>query len=78
MGTLHHIMGRGIEGTKIFRNRTDRGDFVSRLAELSSNGDLIVYAWLLLSNHYHILARTGRQSLAGSMRKLLAGYMVNL
>ena len=70
-------MGRGIERTKIFRNRTDRGDFVSRLAELSSNGDLIVYAWSLLSNHYHILARTGRQSLARSMRKLLTGYVVN-
>ena len=76
-GTLHHIMGRGIERTKIFRNRTDREDFVSRLAELSSNGDLIVYAWSLLANHYHILARTGRQSLAGSMRKLLTGYVVN-
>ena len=76
-GTLHHIMGRGIERTKIFWNRTDREDFVFRLAGLSSNGHLIVYAWSLLSNHYHILARTGRQSFANSMRKLFTGYVVN-
>jgi hypothetical protein len=31
-GTLHHVMGRGIEGTKIFRNKEDRTDFLQRLA----------------------------------------------
>ena len=76
-GTLHHIMGRGIERTKIFRNRVDREDFLSRLADLSQKGDLIVYAGSLLSNHFHILARTGHNHLAGSMRKLLTGYVVN-
>ena len=30
-GTLHHVMGRGIEGTKIFRNKGDRTDFLQRL-----------------------------------------------
>jgi hypothetical protein len=33
-GTLHHIMGRGIERTKIFRNKEDREDFLTRLAAL--------------------------------------------
>jgi REP element-mobilizing transposase RayT len=70
-------MGRGIERTKIFRNRTDRNNFLDRLAELSRKGDLIVYSWALMSNHFHILARTGRQPLAKSMRKLLTGYVVN-
>ena len=74
---LHHIIGRGIEGIKIFRNRVDREDFLSRLAELSQRGYLFVYAWALMSNHFHILARTGKQPLAKSMRKLLTGYVVN-
>jgi REP element-mobilizing transposase RayT len=76
-GTLHHIMGRGIERTKIFRNKKDREDFLIRLAALCEAGFLIVYAWVLMSNHFHILARTGRQSLSQNMRKLLTGYVVN-
>ncbi|HCC53522.1 MAG TPA: hypothetical protein DEQ20_01140, partial [Desulfobulbaceae bacterium] len=75
-GTLHHIMGRGIGRAKIFRNRQDREDFLSRLTALCLAEDLIVYAWTLMSNHFHILARTGRQPLATSMRRLLTGYAV--
>ena len=40
-GTLHHVMGRGIEGTKIFRTDADREDFLSRLAELCRKGYLL-------------------------------------
>lgn len=76
-GTLHHVIGRGIERAKIFRNRLDREDFLARLGALCREGDLTVYAWALLSNHFHILARTGRQPLSMSMRRLLTGYVVN-
>ena len=76
-GTLHHVMGRGIERVKIFRNRKDREDFITRLADLCREENLFVYAWVLMSNHYHILARTGRQPLSTSMRRLLTGYVVN-
>ncbi len=31
-GTLHHVMGRGIEGNDIFRVKKDREDFLDRLA----------------------------------------------
>jgi REP element-mobilizing transposase RayT len=76
-GTLHHIMGRGIERTKIFRNQQDREDFLFRLAAISREENLIVYAWVLMPNHFHILARTGRQPLSRCMRRLLTGYVVN-
>jgi len=76
-GALHHIMGRGIERTNIFRTDQDREDFLKRLAELCRTGELIVYAWSLMSNHFHLLLRTGRHSISKSMRKLLTGYVVN-
>ncbi len=76
-GALHHVMGRGIEGTRIFRTERDREDFLERLSELSMNKDLIVYAWALMPNHFHLLVRTGRQPISRSMRKLLTGYVVN-
>jgi putative transposase len=76
-GALHHVMGRGIERTRIFRTDQDRGDFLERLLELSMNKDLTVYAWALMPNHFHLLVRTGRQPISRSMRKLLTGYVVN-
>jgi putative transposase len=44
-GTLHHVIGRGIEGAKIFRNEEDKSDLLSRVAELCQAGFWMVYAW---------------------------------
>jgi len=33
-GVLQYVMGRDIERRKIFINKKDRNDFISRLAEL--------------------------------------------
>ncbi len=76
-GALHHVMGRGIDRIKIFRNRKDRDDFLERLAGLCKINALQVYAWVLMGNHFHLLIRTGNQLLSNSMRKLLTGYVVN-
>ena len=75
--TLHHVMGRGIERTAIFRDDTDRTDFIARLAALAERGAWTVYAWALLPNHAHLLVRTGAHPLPHSMRSLLTGYVVN-
>ena len=76
-GTLHHVMGRGIEKTTIFRKEEDRVDFLNRVALLCQEETWKVYAFALMANHFHLLIRTGRQSLSYSMRKLLTGYVVN-
>ena len=33
-GTLHHLIGRGIEGGQIFRSDFDRADFLTRVEDL--------------------------------------------
>lgn len=76
-GTLHHVMGRGIEKTKIFRQDGDREDFLSRIAGLCKEGFLSVYAWALMDTHFHLLVKTRGQTLSKSMRKLLTGYVIN-
>jgi putative transposase len=76
-GTMHHVIGRGIAETKIFRDEEDKKDFLSRLADLCERGGLIIYAWALMDNHFHLLARTARDPLAQSMRKLLTGYVIH-
>jgi REP element-mobilizing transposase RayT len=69
-------MARGIEGTNIFRTDKDRDDFLDRLAAQCEIEALKVYAWALIPNHFHLLARTGNRPLFVSMRKILTGYVV--
>lgn len=72
--TLHHVMVRGLERRNLFRDDSDRADFVARLAALAEGGALSVYAWALLPNHAHLLVRTGNRPLPRSMRSVLTGY----
>lgn len=75
-GTLHHVMVRGIDRRRLFETTTDRQDFVGRLDIVVRDTDLHVLAWALLSNHVHLLVRTGSRPLATAMRRLLTGYAV--
>ena len=56
-GILHHVMGRGIERKEIFTSDTDRNDFIDRLAALSEEGAMDVYAWVLMPNHFTFYVR---------------------
>ena len=76
-GTLHHIIGRGIDRINIFQSTRDREDFLNRLSDLCQEGHLIIYAWALMHNHFHLLVRTGNQPISSSMRKQLTGYVVS-
>jgi putative transposase len=71
---LHHVMVRGLERRAIFRDDTDRTDFVRRVGHLAEADAWSVYAWALLPDHAHLLVRTGNRPLARTMRALLTGY----
>ena len=75
-GALHHVMIRGIERRKIFRDDKDRESFLDRLGGILLESATPCYAWSLLGNHAHFLFRTGRIPISGVMRKLLTGYAV--
>ena len=70
LGVLHHIMVRGIERRNIFRDDTDREEFLGRLAKLWRETQTACYAWMLLPNHAHLLLRTGLTPLPTLMRWL--------
>jgi len=76
-GVLHHIMIRGIERRKIFKDDKDREDMLDRLAKLLPETQTACYAWVFIPNHAHFLFRTGVSPLATVMRRLLTGYAVS-
>ena len=73
-GVLHHVIFRGIERRSIFRSAADKDWFVQRLGQLLQASSTSCYAWALMSNHVHLLLRTGGVSLSTLMRRLLTGY----
>jgi REP element-mobilizing transposase RayT len=76
-GALHHIIIRGIERKAIFKDDADRKNFLKRLALVFSETETTCYAWVLMSNHVHLLLKTGLAPIATVMRRLLTGYAVS-
>ncbi|MFC1643495.1 transposase [Chlamydiota bacterium] len=76
-GGIYHVISRGIERRDIFLDDDDRNNFLTRLeVNLDKTGSQCL-AWVLMSNHFHLLIRTGTKSLSELMRKLLTGYALS-
>jgi len=75
-GVLHHVIIRGIERRKIFKDDQDREGLLKRLAALLPETRITCYAWSLMSIHAHFLFCTSDVSLSTLMQRLLTGYVV--
>ena len=75
-GALHHIIVRGIERRKIFKDDQDRYNFIDRLGNILEQTQTGCFAWALIPNHFHLLLRTGSDPVATVMRRLLTGHAI--
>jgi len=75
-GGVYHVITRGIERREIFKDDTDRKEFLSRLTASLTKTKSKCFAWVLMPNHIHLMLRTGSESLSDVMRGLLTGYAV--
>jgi len=75
-GALHHIISRGIERRKIFEDDQDHHDFLKNLGLILEQTETACFAWSLMSNHFHLLLRTGVAPIATVMRRLLTGHAI--
>ena len=76
-GALHHVIVRGIEGKYIFKEDYDKEELYSRLKDILEKSNLQIYAWGIMSNHFHLAIQTGKTGLSEFMRQLLTGYAIN-
>ena len=51
-GALNHIIVRGIERRKIFKDNGDRIDFLNHLGKVFSETDTNCFAWALIPNPF--------------------------
>ena len=71
---LHHLIIQGIERKKIFKDNSDKDNFVERLGKVLADASTPCYAWVLMPNHVHLLLKTGTVPITTLMQRLLTGY----
>ncbi len=73
-GALYHVMSRGVEKRKTFMDDCDRRAFLRVLGEIVAMRVLIIHAFCLMPNHFHLLTETPQGLLARWMQLLLGDF----
>ena len=66
-GAVYHVMARGNRRGDIVLDDEDRQRFVETLEEVVQASGWVLYAWVLMSNHYHFLLKTPEPNLVQGM-----------
>jgi len=67
-------MSRGDRGERIFLNERDRTCFLETLGEACQRSGAVVYSYVLMGNHYHLLLGTPKGNLVKTMQWLQGTY----
>ncbi len=73
-GAVHHVMVRGVDRRDIFKDDRDARDLLRRLSDVLPESGCSCYAWVLMSNHYHLVVRTGEVPVGRVMARVGTGY----
>jgi len=73
-GALYHVTARGVEGTQIALDDHDRVRWFDYLREAVLRFGLDMYAYALMSNHFHLFLATPRANLRKAMQYLNGSY----
>jgi len=71
---LYHVTVRGWERRSIVRSDRDREDWLRLLETNATRCGWQVFAWVLMTNHFHIYLRTPQPNLSAGMHDLNSGY----
>ncbi len=75
-GAVHHVLARGDRREEIFWDDEDRSKFVRYLAEGSERYRVQVHCYVLMGNHFHLVATTPEGNLSRWMHQLKTAYTV--
>lgn len=73
-GAIYHLMARGNGRQDIVRDDDDRRRLLDHLARAVDRCSWRVYAFVVLSNHFHLVLKTPRPNLARGMQAFLSAY----
>ncbi|HEX9898878.1 MAG TPA: transposase [Candidatus Methylomirabilis sp.] len=73
-GALFHVMGRGNQKQRSFRDASDYARYENLLQRYHQRYGFHVYAYVLMPNHIHLLVETDRVPLAKIMQGIQQSY----
>ena len=71
---IHHVTSRGNERRDIFRDEVDRLQFLQFLGQAVTRFGWSVTAWVLMTNHFHLVVQTPEPNLSRGMHWLNGTY----
>lgn len=73
-GALYHVTNRGNERRALFRDDVDRKAFLQILSQSVATYRVVLHSFVLMENHWHILAQTPLGNLGEFMRHFNISY----
>ena len=70
----YHVVSRGNGGERIYGNDTDRRRFLGLVSELPGRFSVVIHAFVLMDNHYHLLLWCREANLSDAIRWLQVSY----
>jgi len=70
VGYPHHVIQRGNNRAKVFFAQETRAEYLDLLKEYSTQWNVSILAYCLMTNHVHLLVRPGKEE---SLAKLMQG-----
>lgn len=73
-GAVYHITGRGNERRKAFFAPSDYEKFLEYLKVAEERFGIILHAYVLMTNHYHLIIETPGANLSKAMHQIISSY----
>ncbi len=75
-GAIYHVMSRGVGRGKIFLGDEDYIRFIAYLEKAVEKFNIEMYAFVLMTNHYHLLLRTTEPNISKVMQWIQTAYSI--
>jgi len=76
-GAYYHVIQRGDKGEHVFRENRHKAYFLKHLIQCATSRQYVIYGYVIMDNHYHLLLQTPERPLSRLMHALnsrFAGY----
>lgn len=73
---IYHLCARGNARQPIFQDDRDRARFIEMLEKSAQRFEVAIFCFVLMDNHFHLVAQTHRPNLGRWMHWLLVSYTV--
>ena len=73
-GAFYHVIARGNNREKLFKNNYDNEKFIEYLEKAVERFSIIIHTYCLMSNHYHLLVETPDANLSKAMQWVNVSY----